>query len=892
MADFVFISPSVKFKETDLTYTTSSIGITTAGLAGETQKGPAFQPIFIGSKTAFRNRFGGQSKEKIGSELKYLLPYYANSYLDQSNQLYVTRILGLSGYDAGKAWGIKISAGLDSSTLVNGSTTTGNSTFTNTTFSGATVVGQTGTTFTIAPTYTKVGTTFTGVQVKYKVLSFASTVNNGLTGTVTYSATTITGSSYADYENMVVAILRTRGRYVGNVLTYNTTNVQLNVSGSTTDPYGNIIINTTGTTNSSYTCNLNPTSSFFLPKVIGSAPKDKNTQIYAEAVYPDLIKKLEDAGYAYGISAELVRLEDCVVANFKTAFKTPVTPWVVSELRGSTVDRLFRFISISDGDAANKEIKISIQNINLDTKEFDVFVRDFYDTDDAPVVLETFTRCSMNPNDINFIGRRIGDNEINFDNVSNYIYLEFVDLDNFPSEAVPAGFEGYNVRKYAANLTCGEIGQSPALFYKTSYNTDDKLSKTYLGISERGYDTTSSKGTGINQNMFNYYGDLSSSAVTKTKGFHMDSGATGTYVDGTYSIGQFQVGTGQFRDSFDVQDPASPYYDKRSRKFTLVPYGGFDGWDIYRDERTTKNSYKVGSIYGNASSDYYSYLAAYNTFADPEEIQINMFASPGINWSDHSSLVDEVLEIIEDERKDSIYVIDAPNLDSDTGTNYANDIADLMGSTNLDTSYAATYGPWIQIYDSENSSNLYVPPTGEVLRAMALTDNTRFPWFAPAGLTRGLINAKKAKFKLTEPNRDTLYTARINPIADFANVGVDIFGQKTLQIKDSALNRINVRRLLLYMRRVIANISATLLFEQNDDETITQFLNKVNPILTTIKRERGLTDFKIEYQSINTPQTRDRNELYFNLYIKPTKALEFMGINFIVTPSGVSFENV
>lgn len=887
MADFIFISPSVQFKEVDLTVINASLGITTAGLVGETTKGPAFEPIFVTSKTDFRTRFGTTSKEKIGGSLKYLLPYYADSYLSESNQLFVTRILGLSGFDAGYAWGIKISAGLDTSTLASSNVATGVTTFTNTTFSGQTVVAQTGITQTIEPTYTKVGTTFTGIQTDFIVNSFA-TAGAGISGTVRYTATTLTGSSYAEYEDMVVALIRTRGRYVSNELTYNATAMTI-TPASSTDPYTTFVLSTTGNTNETYTCSLDPTSSSYITKVLGSSAKDKNNNIYVEASYPDLIKKLVAEGYAYGVSATLVNLDtnSATKANYLTGYKTPETPWIVSELRGSTVQRLFKFISISDGDSANKEIKVSIQNINMDTKEFDVVIRDFNDTDDNIIVLESFVRCNLNIQDVNFIGRRIGDGNDNYDNKSKFVYLEFVDLDNLPVDAVPAGFEGYNLRSYASQSSL-----APKIFYKTDYLTSDKLNKTYLGVSERGYDT-SSKGTGLNQNLFNFFGELAETGITKTKGFHMDSGATGTYTDGNYVIGQFETGADKFQTSLDTVNPNNAYFDKRTRKFTLVPAGGFDGWDVYRDERTNKNSYRTGGIYAFDTSDYNAYLAAYQTMENPEAVRINILATPNINWSDHNALVTDVLEIVEDTRKDCIYIIDAPDLISPTDASYAEDIADLMSSTDLDTSYAATYAPYIQIFDSTSASNVYIPPTGEVLRAMAFTDNNKFPWFAPAGYSRGVVNAaKKTRYKLAEPLRNTLYDARINPIADFSDIGVDIFGQKTLQIKDSALDRINVRRLLLYLRQVIANVSVTLLFDQNDDVVVNEFLNKVTPILENVKRERGLNGYKIDYLTNNTPESRDRNELYFNLYLKPTSALEYLGIIFSITPSGVSFENV
>lgn len=255
--------------------------------------------------------------------------------------------------------------------------------------------------------------------------------------------------------------------------------------------------------------------------------------------------------------------------------------------------------------------------------------------------------------------------------------------------------------------------------------------------------------------------------------------------------------------------------------------------------------------------------------------------------------------MIELERTDSLYVIDAPDIDIAVSVGeradfvVANDIVGLLESTDIDSSYAATYYPWIQIADSDNNVNVFIPPTGEVVKAMAFTDNVKFPWFAPAGLQRGVTDARRSKYRMSNDSRDVLYGGRINPMADFSDVGTAIFGQKTLQVRESALDRINVRRLLLQIKVIIANITNRLLFEQNDQVTVDEFLSKANPVLDSIRRERGLTDFRVKMDdSINTPESRDRNELYGEILLKPTKAVEFIGITFTVTPEGVSFDDV
>jgi phage tail sheath protein FI len=183
-----------------------------------------------------------------------------------------------------------------------------------------------------------------------------------------------------------------------------------------------------------------------------------------------------------------------------------------------------------------------------------------------------------------------------------------------------------------------------------------------------------------------------------------------------------------------------------------------------------------------------------------------------------------------------------------------------------------------------------MPPTRDVVRNIALTDNISFPWFAVAGIQRGDVDCIKARVKLTQEDRDVLYEARINPITTFASDGVKIWGNKTLQVKDTALNRINVRRLLLQARKLISAVSIRLLFEQNDSVVRNQFLTLVNPILDNIRANRGLTDFRVVLD--DTPESIDRGELVGRIFLKPTKALEFITLEFNIMNTGASFDNI
>lgn len=934
---FVFTSPGVKFKERDLTFVTRNVGITTLGLVGETPKGPAFEPVFIQDKTEFSTRFGTQSTERFSNNLlKYQLPYVANSYLNETNQLWVTRVLGLSGYDAGKEWAITLTSGVDPSTVVQyGITTTGTSSFSGNTYMGVSLY----TTGASGSTYNGFSLSSPGVFTStVRTFIVIGSVTNG-SGTVNWSEKTLSGTSYSVYDGMVLATIRSRGYVLDHANAIPETIFDIPTVGGTVtisagtnttivgtgDLFGEFVLSAyDGSTSTKYKVSLNPNATSFLPNVIGSAPKDKKTKIWTQAIFPDLIKQLDTLGdsfpgtgatqgisgispYAFGINTTLIVANTPIYTDYNTQFNTPETPWVVSQLMGNSIDRLFKFISISDGDSANSEIKISIVNINPETYEFDVVVRGFYDTDANPVIYETFSRCTMIKGQTNYVAQRIGTVDGEYELMSKYIMLELAP--DAPMEAFPAGFEGYMFNNYSDEITgAATAGLTPKISYKTSYNSNDRVKKIFLGISETAYNGVNTISTGINQNMFNFNGWINGgnspySGFTKTNGFHMDSGATGVYTCNGEDMGSFDCGAGSFKTIEDILDSTQTYYTAVSRKFTLVPSGGFDGWDVNRTSRSYGDAYRQLGIYDGvdpqvpATNDFQAWETAINTFSNPEQITINVFATPGINWADQNVLVQNTIEMIETQRTDSLYVIDSPdsNIPMTIGNDKndvvaAQDMVDLLDGASIDTSYGCTYFPWIQMHDSYNNVNVFLPPTGEVVRAIAYTDNKSFPWFAPAGLQRGVTDAKKSKYKLSLEARDILYKGRINPMADFAEAGTAIFGQKTLQVKESALDRINVRRLLLQVKVLISNIAIRLIFEQNDQATMDQFIQKATPILDTIKRERGLYGFKIKMDdSNNTTETQDRNELYGEIQLKPMRSVEYIGILFTITPSGASF---
>ena len=944
MADKVFVSPGVYTSEKDLTFVTRQVGVTTLGLVGETTKGPAFQPIFVSNYDEFRAFFGGCDPTRIkdNGAPKYELPYIAKSYLSQSNQLFVTRVLGFSGYDAGLAWGITLNAALDSSTIqtVNSAsydpvicfTANTSGVITNLVAADATLQqlyddgaisfdylasSSVGTLPDVSQVFIKTGTVFNGAEIQNFYLTSTASDTNGTTGCTSGLTITYSGTGYTDVENKVVALLRSRGKYDGNEKLVFEVSANTQVAfGSTptnaeTDPYGDFSL--TGTSNLSgafsYVLSFDRTKKDYITRVLGRNPQDGKTALFVEEIYENMFTDYVINDKVLGININALSFYNKAFDDYKQEYQPAVTPWVVSEVRGTNIFRLFRLWTISDGDAANRQFKISIRNIQPDAKEFDVIVRAYDDTDARPVILEAFTRCSMNPASNNYIARRIGTLDGEYPSMSTYMLIEMQDGDDV-SDAFPAGFVGYPARDYTENSNTSV--QAPTIEYKTTYSTFENKRKVFLGLTET---------LGIDQDFFDYKGVPDSTSINfwtgLTYGFHMDVNATACTIDniaitvnptgGTYSpVYKFEVGCCPFQNDFQLQ--GTDYEKIYSRKFTFVPYGGFDGWDPYRTRRTNTDPYLINGTKGSVgltngtfanrtlpngdpgiTSDYYAYLEAIWTFNNPEATNINVFATPGIDTFSNTNLVEEAIEMVEQQRADSLYVVTTPDTDAGGDVLLPEDVADQLYAQ-FDSNYTCTYWPWIQINDAENNVYIYVPPTRDVVRNIALTDNIAFPWFAVAGVQRGDVDAIRARVKLTLGERDTLYENRINPIATFASEGIKIWGNKTLQVKESALDRINVRRLLLQARKLISAVAIRLLFEQNDDVVRNQFLSLVNPILDNIRAERGLTDFRVVLDV--TPESIDRNELCGRIFLKPTRALEFICVEFNVVPTGASFDDI
>ncbi len=581
----VFVSPGVYTSERDLTFVAQSVGVTTLGVVGETLQGPAFEPIFITNFDEFQTYFGGTNPEKfVNTQIpKYELSYIAKSYLSQSNQLFVTRVLGLSGYDAGPSWSIVTIGNVNPATIqATGTTGPVAVTFTGTT--GGTV------TLTSVPSSVNVGGNFYNPYTEFNggtssissdlqsyistqinlfatsssasgataILwgtSSASTLNSvtGVTsvntitgstemfgvnnvnltyanlsastndawyyglfnyyqgandvntyfgqslggalsgisttptsgvysGTVAFYTTSYSGAPYSTYDDMVVATLRSRG-----ISNYNstqsgpfyevsgTTDVTMVCTGGysavTKNPYSTFQISgvTYDGNNFTFETSMLNTQTNYLRNVFGASNfgKDRTeVPLFVEETYSALLQNGYRAGQIRGLYCDLVSLDKArsldtdSIGFYLEQYQTPETPFVVSELRGNKVYKLFKFVLISDGNAANTYVKLSIGNISFNNGTFDVFVRDFFDNDQNVKVLESFTNCSLDPNQNNYIANKIGTSNGEYQVKSKFVMLEM--SDEAPIDALPCGFEGYIMREYA-NAT------PPFVPFKTKY---------------------------------------------------------------------------------------------------------------------------------------------------------------------------------------------------------------------------------------------------------------------------------------------------------------------------------------------------------------------------------------------------------------------------------------
>ena len=893
----VFVSPGIYTKVQDFTAFASRVGITRLGIVGRFPKGPAFEAIAVPTSEERHERFGA-------TNYGYPATYVADAFLSQSNELTISRVLGKTGFTNSGAWLIVA----DSSVTYGGSSTTSGLTFTDTgvvspiTFTYTFEEDDTLADEAVVVTATSPAITisFSGSITTANIVSAMNLSSDYTDLGIDTSITTETTYDGADGETMTLAVtnLESRGSKSGATLAVlrskknqitgdyyfdQSTDIEIDASVSATgNPLSDfkLTASTGPLAGSSYTVSLDETKSSYVATAFGKSPKVISglEHFYVESIYPHFTREAAERGDITGVSASIVYDDSDAYTSYTGQYTNAKTPWIVSRVIGGTVRNLFKINTVSDGNASNREVKISFANIDVRNNRFDLIVRR-YEYGDAVGLgqagYERFSNLELSESSSNYIGRVIGTTDKNYDQVSKYISIEMAE--SVPTDTVPAGFRGYEVR---------DVSNSPDIYYKTRYTDDDSVSRTYLGVSELGYTSITktqvsvkTAAQNIEHDLFAYAGSVETDKNT-LKGFHMENVASSTLFD-----------SGDKASMEDYKDSSGLYIDKNKLKFTVVPSGGFDGWD---KKNTYSNPYeRFTDVY---TSDVQSFKDALDIFESDTKVDINLLATPDIDYSNNLSLCRYALEMVED-RADALYIMDSPRI-SDENTNNNSAVLEVVSAfeaTGFDSSYATTYWPWLKTQDaSANGRIVFLSPTFGVVRAMAFTDNKYNPWYAPAGALRGALpnNVKKPEIVLSRDNLDTLYNARINPIAYFTQQGTLIWGQKTMQVVNSALDRISVRRLVLRLQRLVSAASFSLVFDPNDETLKDQFKAKVEPILLQIQNQRGIYDFRVIMDdSNNTAETMDRLELIGKIQIKPTRAAEFVDLSFQLLPTGASFDD-
>ena len=315
--------------------------------------------------------------------------------------------------------------------------------------------------------------------------------------------------------------------------------------------------------------------------------------------------------------------------------------------------------------------------------------------------------------------------------------------------------------------------------------------------------------------------------------------------------------------------------------------GGSDGTIEHpiQFNENIENTNTQGFNLGTGQAGRTAYIDAIRVLKNQDEYDINMLVLPGVvdNFANHATVITEAVSMVES-RGDCFLVVDP--------VEYGATLADATEQAgNRDSNYVAEYWPWVKVPDPDLGRNVWVPASTLIPGVYAFSDRVAAPWYAPAGLNRGGIDiAVQTERKLTQANRDTLYEASVNPIATFPNSGVVVYGQKTLQKKASALDRVNVRRLLIAAKKFIASTTKFLVFENNTAATRNRFLSIVNPYFENVQQRQGLYAFKVVMdETNNTADVIDRNEMRGAIYLQPAKSAEFIIIDFNILPTGASF---
>ena len=638
-------------------------------------------------------------------------------------------------------------------------------------------------------------------------------------------------------------------------------------------------------TKESFSLSFSTASANYITNVFSENPQDNSKPVYVYSNFQNTQNQV--AG------DDVITFASGANENFSFDYKPASTPAIQSQLVNGARTDLFKVKTLSHGSNMNSKFRVGISDVK---RAADVAGSDFGSfslqvitnnpgQNDDGTVLENFSNISFDENSTNYLPRVIGDKFITIDSdgkltsngdyPNNSKYIRVSDISNLPNtskELVPMGFDKLSLPHVlvlgtpsgsvhaaafpTASFVTGQTNNRGSFDQNAYYGLDfsNKDSQAYL----KPLPTSVGTGNNVTMSLENQLGNADASVL----------GATFANASTLISLTNSAIGQRKFvipfQDGFDGSNPATDI-----KSGTDIVGDNTQGFDLSSASAT-------GSVV---------FKRAINAISNPDEYDINLLALPGVIHSIHSSVTNHAIDKIES-RADAFFIMD--------GSHYSASIQTAINDVQtLDSNYVATYYPWVKVIDEVKNKPTWVPPSVVLPGVYAQNDRIGQEWFAPAGLNRGgLSEVTEAKTRLTNLERDDLYENRINPIATFPGQGVVVFGQKTLQGKPSALDRVNVRRLLINLRKFIASSSRFLVFEQNTAALRNRFLNIVNPYMEQVQANAGLSAFRIVMDdSNNTPDVVDRNQLVGQIFIQPTRTAEFIVLDFVVQPTGAAFDD-
>lgn len=641
-----------------------------------------------------------------------------------------------------------------------------------------------------------------------------------------YAITATSGST-----SQVLAILVPTEN--GNLIQDTTSGVKIGVDGTWSG--STLSFATSGSSEFLYYTISNASSLLSLDDYFGTNPYQPTKHFYLLDTFTNI--STFSGSSLTGSTITIEELPDFM--NFTgLEFNHATTPW----FRNESGTKLFKLHHVGDGDYTNREIKIAVQRLNdsptLQYAKFDIIIRAYDDTDKKPVILETFYEVDLNPLSESYIGKRIGDQHYIYDSDNNKLTLEgnYPNKSNYVRVQLSDDVKESNIAKLGLPKRVDKI---PCAYSSSAASFE---------YTDPVYETTSYSSTTP------YY---------KHQGYH-------THLN---SIRALSVPQG-VSSSVDLWTNVTHSYDQFTYDYFVPMYGGFDGKDPSTGYVTDPSTIFGFDVTGGVNSTGYAkYVKALNMLKNTQEFDIDVISLAGVNIEtpEKKVIFEYALQQVCEERGDCIVVADAAEMNT-------LNVAQVSGYTaGFDSSFGAVYYPAVKIKCPYTKTFPIIPAATLIPSVIAYTERVSQPHYAPAGINRGTLNVLQAVSKLNRAERDSLYAAKINPIASFASNGTVVWGQKTLQQKASALDRLNVRILINRIAKWINAYGKTVLFDNNTASLRAIFTIGVQAYLNNLITLNGLYAFKFKMdQTNNTPDIIDRNQLIGQVWIKPTKTAQFI----------------